>query len=214
MRRSSRRSPYPRLRTSPFWKISFGLFACGFSMNLIGTHGMPILMDHGFDATTSSLGIGLIGLVAVLRHPRRRLRRATRRRALRLCLPRTPDRRDDQLLAGRLGLRGDGYALGQLRQRRGSAADRRRCLHASAAAERGLGSPVWQGTLTAGPPVAARLDCARRLPLNLVALLVSSCSGPHGLPSRFWNSILILDVINSRNGAGPAPPQASRPPSN
>lgn len=53
------------LRTSPFWKITLGLFACGFSMNLLGTHGVPMLMDHGFDATTSSLGIGLIGLVAI-----------------------------------------------------------------------------------------------------------------------------------------------------
>jgi len=52
-------------RTAPFWKITLGLFACGFSMNLLGTHGMPMLMDHGFDATTSSLGIGLIGLVAI-----------------------------------------------------------------------------------------------------------------------------------------------------
>jgi MFS family permease len=53
------------LRTEPFWKICLGLFACGFSMNLLGTHGMPMLMDHGFDAMTSSMGIGLIGLVAI-----------------------------------------------------------------------------------------------------------------------------------------------------
>lgn len=53
------------VRTAPFWKVAGGLFACGFSMNLLGTHGMPMLMDHGFDATTSSLGIGLIGLVAI-----------------------------------------------------------------------------------------------------------------------------------------------------
>jgi MFS family permease len=53
------------VRTAPFLKISLGLFACGFSMNLLGTHGMPMLMDHGFDATTSSFGIGLIGLVAI-----------------------------------------------------------------------------------------------------------------------------------------------------
>ena len=53
------------MRTAPFWKVFFGLFACGFSMNLLGTHGMPMLMDHGFDATTSSLGIGLIGVVAI-----------------------------------------------------------------------------------------------------------------------------------------------------
>jgi MFS family permease len=53
------------LRTLPFWQVALGLFACGYSMNLLGTHGMPMLMDHGFDATTSSLGIGLIGLVAI-----------------------------------------------------------------------------------------------------------------------------------------------------
>jgi MFS family permease len=53
------------MRTAPFWKIFFGLFACGFSMNLLGTHGMPMLMDHGFDAFTSSMGIGLIGVVAI-----------------------------------------------------------------------------------------------------------------------------------------------------
>ena len=53
------------MRTAPFWKITLGLYACGYSMNLLGTHGIPMLMDHGFDATTSSLGIGLIGLVAI-----------------------------------------------------------------------------------------------------------------------------------------------------
>ena len=53
------------LRTGPFWMVALGLFACGYSMNLLGTHGVPMLMDHGFDATTSSLGIGLIGLVAI-----------------------------------------------------------------------------------------------------------------------------------------------------
>lgn len=54
------------VRTAPFWKIAFGLLACGFSMNLLGTHGVPMLMDHGFDAMTSSSGIGIIGLVAIL----------------------------------------------------------------------------------------------------------------------------------------------------
>ncbi len=53
------------LKTRPFWQICLGLFACGFSMNLLGTHGMPMLMDHGYDAMTSSTGIGLIGLVAI-----------------------------------------------------------------------------------------------------------------------------------------------------
>ena len=54
------------IRTSPFLKIAFGLFTCGFSMNLLGAHGVPMLMDHGFDAMTSSFGIGIIGLVAIL----------------------------------------------------------------------------------------------------------------------------------------------------
>ncbi len=51
--------------TPPYWTIFLGLFACGFSMNLLGTHGLPMLMDHGFDASTSAEGIGLIGLVAI-----------------------------------------------------------------------------------------------------------------------------------------------------
>lgn len=53
------------MRTVPFWQVFLCLFACGFSMNLLGTHGMPMLMDHGFNAITSSMGIGLIGLVAI-----------------------------------------------------------------------------------------------------------------------------------------------------
>jgi len=53
------------VRTGPFWKVALGLFACGYSMNLLGTHGVPMLMDHGFDMMTSSFGIGLIGLVAI-----------------------------------------------------------------------------------------------------------------------------------------------------
>ena len=53
------------IRTAPFWKVFFGLFCCGFSMNLLGTHGVPMLMDHGFDPFTSSMGIGLIGFVAI-----------------------------------------------------------------------------------------------------------------------------------------------------
>ncbi len=61
--------PAPRLRevfrSAPFWLICAGLFACGFSMNLLGTHGVPMLIDHGFDAHTSSMGIGLIGFVAI-----------------------------------------------------------------------------------------------------------------------------------------------------
>ena len=34
-------------------------------MNLLGAHGVPMLMDHGFDSASSALGIGLIGLIAI-----------------------------------------------------------------------------------------------------------------------------------------------------
>lgn len=63
--------PHPNLsvlaamKTLPFWQISIGLFACGFSMNLLGSHGVPMLVDHGFTETTASFGIGMIGLVAI-----------------------------------------------------------------------------------------------------------------------------------------------------
>ena len=53
------------IRTRPFWQVVVGLFACGYSMNLLGTHGVPMLVDHGFDPVTASFGVGLIGLVAI-----------------------------------------------------------------------------------------------------------------------------------------------------
>lgn len=51
--------------TGSFWKVALGLFACGYSMNLLGVHGVSMLIDHGFDPMSSSFGIGLIGLVAI-----------------------------------------------------------------------------------------------------------------------------------------------------
>src|SRR5699024_625633 len=42
-----------------------GVFACGFSMNLLGTHAVPMLVDHGFSKEVSSFGISLIGFVAM-----------------------------------------------------------------------------------------------------------------------------------------------------
>jgi len=55
----------PALATTPFWLLAFGLFACGFSMHMMGTHGVPMLEHHGFPTMTASLGIGLIGLVSI-----------------------------------------------------------------------------------------------------------------------------------------------------
>lgn len=69
--RVKQQDPHPNLtvigamKTLPFWQISLGLFACGFSMNLLGSHGVPMLVDHGFSEMTASFGIGLIGLVAI-----------------------------------------------------------------------------------------------------------------------------------------------------
>lgn len=53
------------LKTRPFWQICAGVFACGFSMNLLGTHAVPMLVDHGFSKEVSSFGISLIGFVAM-----------------------------------------------------------------------------------------------------------------------------------------------------
>lgn len=53
------------LRTRPFWFLLIGFFGCGLSMNLLGTHGVPMLEHHGFSTMTASFGIGLIGLVSV-----------------------------------------------------------------------------------------------------------------------------------------------------
>ncbi|MFA8439540.1 MFS transporter [Pueribacillus sp. YX66] len=63
--------PHPQLtvrsaiKTLPFWQVSIGLFACGYSMNLLGSHGIPMLVDHGFSEMTASFAIGLIGIVAI-----------------------------------------------------------------------------------------------------------------------------------------------------
>lgn len=53
------------LSTQPFWLLVLTFFACGFSMNLLGTHGVPMLEDHGFPTMTAAYGVGLIGLVSV-----------------------------------------------------------------------------------------------------------------------------------------------------
>lgn len=54
------------LKTRPFWQVAFGLFVCGFSMNLLGSHGVPMLTDHDFSNVTASYGVGMIGIVAMI----------------------------------------------------------------------------------------------------------------------------------------------------
>lgn len=53
------------IRSRPFWQVVLGLFACGYSMNLLGAHGVPMLIDHGYDPLVAASGIGLIGFAAI-----------------------------------------------------------------------------------------------------------------------------------------------------
>lgn len=53
------------VRSKAYWQIVAGLFACGFSMNLLGSHAVPMLIDHHFAPAAASFGVGLIGLVAI-----------------------------------------------------------------------------------------------------------------------------------------------------
>ncbi|KKB35172.1 MFS transporter [Bacillus thermotolerans] len=53
------------VRSKAYWQIVAGLFACGFSMNLLGSHAVPMLIDHQFAPAAASFGVGLIGLVAI-----------------------------------------------------------------------------------------------------------------------------------------------------
>lgn len=53
------------VRSKVYWQVVAGLFACGFSMNLLGSHAVPMLIDHHFEPTTASFGVGLIGLIAI-----------------------------------------------------------------------------------------------------------------------------------------------------
>ncbi len=53
------------VKTRAFWQIVLGLFACGFGMNLLGSHGVPMLMDHDYEPMVASFGVGTIGVVAI-----------------------------------------------------------------------------------------------------------------------------------------------------
>lgn len=57
--------PRRAMATAPYWFLAIGFFGCGFSMNLLGTHGVPMLEHRGFDTMTASFGVGLIGLVSL-----------------------------------------------------------------------------------------------------------------------------------------------------
>ncbi|HWJ02681.1 MAG TPA: MFS transporter, partial [Verrucomicrobiae bacterium] len=54
------------IKSRAYWQVVASFFVCGFSMNLMGTNAVPMLMDHGFEPTTASYGIGIVGLVAIV----------------------------------------------------------------------------------------------------------------------------------------------------
>ncbi len=49
------------IQTASFWKLSGGLFTCGFSMSLISAHGVPMLTDHGYPPMLASWALGILG---------------------------------------------------------------------------------------------------------------------------------------------------------
>lgn len=46
----------------PFWFLSLGFMVCGFQVVFIGIHLPGYLIDHGFDATTGTVFLALVGL--------------------------------------------------------------------------------------------------------------------------------------------------------
>ncbi len=52
-------------RSHSFWQLLAGFFGCGFSMNLISAHGVPMLTDHGFHPMTAASALGLLGGVSI-----------------------------------------------------------------------------------------------------------------------------------------------------
>lgn len=50
----------------PFWFLAMGFFVCGFQVVFIGIHLPGYLIDHGFNATTGTIFLALVGLFNVL----------------------------------------------------------------------------------------------------------------------------------------------------
>lgn len=46
----------------PFWFLALGFLVCGFQVVFIGIHLPGYLMDHGFNATTGTIFLALVGL--------------------------------------------------------------------------------------------------------------------------------------------------------
>lgn len=51
---------------NPFWFLSLGFFVCGFQVVFIGIHLPGYLIDHGFNATTGTIFLALVGLFNII----------------------------------------------------------------------------------------------------------------------------------------------------
>ncbi|OAL81511.1 MFS transporter [Acinetobacter sp. SFB] len=51
---------------TPFWFLALGFFVCGFQVVFIGIHLPGYLIDHGFNATTGTIFLALIGLFNIV----------------------------------------------------------------------------------------------------------------------------------------------------
>lgn len=50
----------------PFWFLALGFFVCGFQVVFIGIHLPSYLIDHGFNATTGTVFLALVGLFNII----------------------------------------------------------------------------------------------------------------------------------------------------
>lgn len=50
----------------PFWFLALGFFVCGFQVVFIGIHLPGYLIDHGYDATTGTIFLALVGLFNIV----------------------------------------------------------------------------------------------------------------------------------------------------
>ena len=50
----------------PFWFLALGFFVCGFQVVFIGLHLPSYLIDHGFNATTGTVFLALVGLFNIV----------------------------------------------------------------------------------------------------------------------------------------------------
>ena len=64
---STRRALTPReaLRVPDIWRLSFGMFVCGFTMSFASTHFVPFAMEMEFEPMTAASALGLVGLWSI-----------------------------------------------------------------------------------------------------------------------------------------------------